>query len=76
MTFDRFNELMLLHGRALPVLGLPLYLVFALVGKGASKIAVFLSLSAPGLLMLVYDMWGYLSTEGQVISISHMLIFL
>jgi hypothetical protein len=55
MTFDRINDLMLLFAPWLPVFGLPVYLLFVLVGKGTTRIAVFLSLSAPGLLILVYD---------------------
>jgi hypothetical protein len=63
MTFDRINDLMLRLAPVLPVLGLPIYLLFALAGKWSSRIAVFLSLSAPGLLILAYDIWVYVSIE-------------
>jgi hypothetical protein len=59
MTFERFNELMLLFGPVLPLLGLPLYLLFALAGKWKSRTAVYLSLSAPGLLIPVYHILDY-----------------
>jgi hypothetical protein len=74
MTFERFNELMLLFGPVLPVLGLPLYLLFALAGKGASRNAVFLSLSTPGLLIPVYDIWGTVSAEPYVYSTPSIVI--
>jgi hypothetical protein len=66
VTFEQFNELMLSYAPVLPLLGLPIYLLFALAGKGASRTAVYLSLSAPGLLIPVYYVWAEFAAERRV----------
>jgi hypothetical protein len=75
MTFDQFNKFMLLLSPVLPALGLPIYLLFVLAGKGTSRIAVFLSLSVPGLFILGYDMWSSGSDGCQIYPVSSVLMF-
>ncbi len=63
ISFEQAQEL---YGRfvyVLPFLAIPIYSIFALLGKGLTRRAFYFSLSTPGLFTLAIVLWEALTAE-------------
>jgi hypothetical protein len=63
VSFDEAQDFYVRAVYALPFLSIPIYSIFAMLGKGLTRRAFYFSVSMPGLFTLAYIVWGATSGE-------------
>jgi hypothetical protein len=65
MSFEEAQELYIHVVYALPFLSIPIYSMFAMLGKGQTRRAFYFSLSTPGLITLAFVIWDALTATPE-----------